>query len=320
MRKIIKRALGVVLVASVLTFCGAFSAFASVSIAISPLYQKLIINPGETYDGSFTVINQERNDGDIKFNVEVVPFYVDENYDFIFNERTGSYNQMVDWVSVEEKSGYLSPNSTMDIHYEIKVPSDAPAGGQYAAIRVYTVMDDSSKEGGLNIKESIGMAYCIYLDVAGTTKKQGEILSVDLPSFLFSGNITGQSSIKNTGNVHGRAKYTMRVYPLFSGEEIYTNEEDPDTMTILPDRTLYNETIWSQTPWFGIFNVVYTVEFEGVTAEVSKMVIVCPLWLLFIIFFAIVMIIAWLIARSRKRGGRGSRSDSSDGGRKIAVE
>ena len=291
------------IVATIFTSVGfAASAFADVGISVSPMIQKIILNPGESYTGSFTVFNQASNQDDLIYETEVIPFFADENYDAIY-EKVDNYNQIVDWITVDNGSGVLLPNSGADIIYTINVPNDAPAGGQYAAIRVLSVNEQKDNDDGMsaNINVRYGIAYTIFAEISGVTKKQGEIIDVDIPSFMLSGNIMGVSTIQNTGNVHSEAKYTLQVFPLFSDEEIYTNEESPATRTILPNRTLYNEVSWSDTPAMGIFNVIYTVEFEGVTTQVSKMVIKCPIWLLFIIIFVIFAIIIWMISRARSR-------------------
>ena len=282
------------------------------SIGVSPMTQKIILNPGEKYDGSFTINNPADREDDFYYTVSVEPFYVDENYN-AYNKRTGNLNQIVDWVTLANTEGVLHPNDIKEIKFSINVPENAPAGGQYASISVQARSsndEDSESSMGVKINQVVSIAHNIFAEISGTTIRHGEILSVDLPSFLFSGNIVGSALVKNTGNVHGAARYTMQVFPLFSSEEIYTNEENPQSVLILPDRQYYNELTWTETPPVGIFNVKYTVEFEGSIAEVSKMVIVCPIWLLFIIIFITVALIIWLVVKIRTHGKSKSRTNA----------
>ena len=283
------------------------------SFSLSPMKEKILLNPGEKYSSAVTVYVQDGDVTDIRYKVEVQEFFVDENYNHIFSE-CGVYCEMKNWITIDSPTeGRLSPGDKVNIKYTINVPKDAPGGGQYASIMVQgdpwtdeSENGEDSDESGVTstIKEEKKIAYTVYAEVAGDVTRNGEIIDINVPSFLLSGDIKGESSIKNTGNVHGDAKYILQVFPLFSDEEIYTNEEDPHTITILPDRTRYDELAWDKTPAVGIFNVLYTVEFEGVTAQVSKMVIKCPVWLLFValfILFAIIMLIAWVILRAKKR-------------------
>lgn len=285
-----------------------------IGISMSPPNQKIVLNAGESYTGSFTVSNAQTNDGDFRYVVEVKPFYVDGDDNIIYQD-TESYNQIVNWTKVNPGSGVLPLGGSEKIDFTINVPSNAPAGGQYMAITVTSNLgktkgDDEENELGLNMTQNISMAHIVYTEIAGTTIRQGEIQSADVPSFLLNGKITASSTIKNTGNTHGTATYKLQVFPLFSNEEVYTNEEKPDEKTILPDRSLYNETVWDKTPDVGIFNVKYTVEFEGVTTEVSKMVIKCPIWLLFIIIFVIFALIFYFVAKAKARK-KATRSKSS---------
>ena len=290
------------------------------SFSVSPMKEKILLNPGEQYSSSVTVYVQEGDNTDIRYKVEVEGFYVDENYTNVFAE-CGTYCEMKDWITIESPTeGRLSPGGKTEIKYTINVPKDAPGGGQYASIIVQgdpwtdesgDTEDDDDKDVAPTIKEEKKIAYTVYAEVAGDVTRQGEITDLDVPSFLLAGDIKGSASVKNTGNVHGDAKYTLQVFPLFSDEEIYTNEEDPNTKTILPDRTRYEETVWEQTPSVGVFNVVYTVEFEGVTAQVSKMVIKCPIWLLFIIIFVIFALIFYFVAKAKARKKAAKRAEKT---------
>ena len=273
------------------------------SFSMSPMYERIVLNPGESYTSGFKIRATESATTDLKYKVYTQPFYRDDENMAMFEDVQGR-TQITNWTTINTgTTGTVAPNESAEVVFTIKVPEDAPAGGQYMAITVSTdsTADPESMTGAVNIQENVAIAYTVYAEVTGTTIKQGEITDATVQSFLFSGNITGTSSIKNTGNVHGDAIYKLQVFPLFSNEEVYTNEESPETHLVLPDRTLYNETSWENTPWFGIFNVIYTVEFEGVISQVTKMVIVCPIWLLFIVIFAIIMLIIWLVLRSRSR-------------------
>lgn len=280
------------------------SAFADgYGITVSPMNERIILNPGETYEGSFDISNANVNTETFRYEAVPRAFYVDDNYD-IYYDKNADLNQIVDWITIEDPTGILDVNTVKKIRYTIDVPKDAPAGGQYAAIMVQSVRMEESEnaESAVNLTQTIGIAHIIYAEIAGTSIHSGEIESVELPSFLLDGDITGSALIKNTGNVHGVGKYTLQVFPVFSNEEIYTNEENPVELTILPGRSRYNDTRWENTPPVGIFNVIYTVEFEGVTQQVSKMVIKCPIWLLFIIIFVVMAIIIFIVMKVK--GGK----------------
>ena len=269
--------------------------------SVGPMNQKLILDPGESYTASFKISNPGSSKKDIRYELSVQPFYVNDEYATIFEDVNGT-GQMADWITLDvPDTGVLAPNENTEILFTIDVPKDAPGGGQYASIVVKSLSDPEDNKESTMISEVFQIGHLVFAEITGTTVHQGEIVDIDVPSFLLSGDISGSSSIKNTGNVHGTATYKLQIFPLFSDEEVYTNEEDPETRTILPDRVFYNNMSWDKTPGIGVYNVVYTVEFEGVTAQVSKMVIICPIWLLFVIIFAIFLLIFYFVAKAKKR-------------------
>lgn len=266
--------------------------------ALSPMYQQITLTPGETYVGNFEVINPGDNTIDFRYTVDIKPFSVEGLDDLSFTEN-GDYNQIVDWIELSRTEGVISPNNTQEVRFTINVPENAAAGGQYAAILVTSEeyrLDNSS----VDLREKYEASHLIYAEVSGETVRKGTIDNINVPSFLFSGNITGSASITNDGNVHSEATHTLQIFPLFSKEEVYTNEENPKGVWIMPGNTAYSSIAWEETPSIGIFHVIYSVEYEGVESNIDKIVIVCPLWLLLVIIFAIILIIFWIIWGGRK--------------------
>ena len=297
MNKIKKILLTVIMLALAGQSTNAFADGGSI-FQVSPMNQKISLIPGERTYGTFKITNPNTNSNDFHFTLSVAPFTVDDDYNIKY-ENNGDYNQIVDWITLEGDEAQLPPNNTATVHFYIDTPENAPAGGQYAAIIVKSAGNDESQE-GVNIKSNFGITHAIFAEVAGETVRKGEVSSISVPSFLFSGNITGTSSIKNTGNVHSDAAYTLQVFPLFSNEEIYTNEEAPETTTIIPEATRTTMVSWEETPSVGIFHVIFKASFEGVESKVDKIIIVCPLWLLLLIFLAIFLIIFKILWGKKK--------------------
>ncbi len=263
--------------------------------SMSPMDQQIVLMPGDSYESSLRVTNPGTHTTDLDYEVNVEPFYRNDDATAIF-ENIGGRGEMANWITVtSHQTGHLSPNETDEVTFRIDVPEDAPAGGQYASV---IVSSSSSSSEDAMIKETRRIGHLIYAEISGETVRSGEIMNLNVPAFLLSGNIAGSVAIKNTGNTHGVATYKLQVFPLFSDEEVYTNEEDPEQHLILPDQTYYAETAWEKTPEIGIYNVVYTVEFAGKTAQASKLVIKCPIWLLFIVLFVVAGIAIWLATRA----------------------
>lgn len=275
-------------------------------LTVSPPNQKIILIPGESYYGSIKVSSPASSQKDVTYVVEVGSFSEHgregrkDDYGTVDYTEKSAYNQMMDWIVLEKDGGVLSPNTSDIIPFVINVPEDAPAGGQYASL---IVRDESSSDAvgnGVSIKSYMQILSIIYAEVAGETRDEGVILENSIPSFVLNSPLDATSRVRNNGNIHTDVSWTLQVWPLFSDEEICTNEEDPYTTLILPESEMYHVEN-CDLPMVGIFRAKQTVKIFGETSIVEKTVIVCPLWLLFIIIFAVTMLIIWLVMRSRAR-------------------
>ena len=104
--------------------------------------------------------------------------------------------------------------------------------------------------------------------------------------------------------MHTDAEYILQVWPLFSDEEVCTNEEEPDTSMIMPETERYHAQTCN-LPSMGIFKAKQTVKIFGETSIIERTIIACPLWVLFLILFVIIAIVIWIVMKvrgSKKRG------------------
>ena len=159
-------------------------------------------------------------------------------------------------------------------------------------------MGGDSNEGLQTVRR---LGYLVYGNVNGDIIRTAKILENKIPSFIFDPPIIATSVVENTGNVYTKASYTLQVFPLFSDEEIYTTEENPDGNILFPETKRYSEISWEGAPALGIFRVKQTIKIFDEVSEVEKLVFLCPLWFIAIILLLIFLIIFWIVSRVRGR-------------------
>ena len=310
---------------AVFTLCGVSFAFTNntyadekgtgaVLIQVSPVKQKISLAPGSSYSGTFKIHNAGTQE--FTYTAYATPYSViNDNYDPNYTNVT-SYSQISEWITFDKSTekGTLQPGEVVEVKYTVNVPEDVPAGGQYAVLMAQT---DAGNAENATIAAIHRVGCILYAAVPGETRTGGEIVKNTVNTFYFDPPLTVSSLVKNTGNVEQTAKYTVKIYPLFSDESVFNTEnaeEGSYDRDVMPETSRFNSITWEGAPSIGIFRVTQIIDFGGQqeNREVTKLVLICPLWLLFVIFAIIFFIIFWLVsrARDRKRGGKKGKKSS----------
>lgn len=272
---------------------------------ITPMSQYVSLSPGETYEGSVTVVNPVDAKGDFKYKAYVAPYSVrNGSYDADLKELT-SWNQMVDWIKIENPTGSVEPNGKKEVKYTIKVPKSAPAGGQYAAI-VLGQDNEGSHDGGVTIENVFEMASLVYASIDGETVHKGEVLENKVPGFVTSLPVTLEAKINNEGNIHETATVIVEASNLFTGEVILPSGDNTGEFSevILPDTTRDIARNLDNLPSVGIVRVKQSIYYRGEVSTEQKDIWICPIWFIVLVAVVIVAIAVgiWrLIVRRKKK-------------------
>ena len=270
------------------------------TIGVYPGFEEIYLEPGGTYEGTFWVINSgEDTDEPVDYRIAATPLTIssDGTTDYsIENDRT----QISSWITFDKKFGTVTPGTRQEIKYFITVPEDAPVGGQYCAatVRIDQPRQDSE---GVHVGAIYQVANLLYATVAGDLDFSGEVVSNTIHPIFLSSKITTAAAVRNTGNTHLDATSFIRVYEIFSDEEVYSSEEDIVTAKVIPGTTKTLINTWTGSPQLGIFRVIQTVSVADDVSTESSLVFVAPLWFLAIWFIFITSCIFWFIFRRKAR-------------------
>ena len=284
-------------------------------LQISPVAKRFQLDPKAELTDKINVDNIGSKK--FKFRVYATPYTIaNEAYEVNFEKETNR-TQISRWISFNQNPSAkkdsekvwknevtfeLDPNGRQEVEYRISVPSDIPAGGQYATIFAESIPEDAIETTGVRTVSRVGMI--LYGSTSGETVEKAEIKNFSMKSVLSSGKITAEVDIANTGNTDFSASMAMKVDKIIGGTvaEINTPYQIiPDS----PDRHAVLE--WDDTPMFGIFKVKTTVTALDQVYEEEKIVLVLPLFIVIIMLVLLTIIIAWLIILIRKRHAQKSR-------------
>lgn len=272
----------------------------SLTIAISPGMQDISLSKGDSYEGEFFVLNPSSSQKTIKYHIAVSPMsFENDSYELYFDYPM-DYNQIVDWITIEEQDGTLEQSEKRAIKYRIDVPENAPDGSQYAAFLVRIVTDSEEKPVGVSVVNNSQIAMLLYTTIEGETKKDGVVLENNISPIYLNVPVKTSSVLENIGNVHIPATFRIKVSSLLTDEELYSNEESPETVLIIPGTSHYSERVWGETPKLGLYKVVQEIDFGGRTDTEEKITFVCPTWFL-ILFVVFVLSCAIFLIESHRR-------------------
>lgn len=281
-----------------------------VVMSISPSEQVIELTPGEQYTGSVKVMNVGRLD--FNFTLEAAPYHVnDDDYDPDFSTDS-SYTNLKNWLKLPKTEYHLEPGEEINAEFLVDVPTDAPNGGQYAAIMIRNYRQSETDDSNAPLNLRVQAAAVLYGHVqGGELRESAELVAQSLPSFILGENFSAISSIKNSGNVDFYARQTISIRNFFTNNEITPPvDEDSessftDTTIVLPGTTRTSILNWNlaDTDTFpiGLYRVSQTIVFLDQTYSTEHLLFICPVWLAIAILFLIFLAVIWLILTLIKR-------------------
>ncbi|MBQ3296163.1 hypothetical protein IJI79_00415 [Candidatus Saccharibacteria bacterium] len=291
------------------------------SISISPVSKILQLAPSSEYTDKFTITNN--GSGPLKFEVYAAPYsytYSDaeDAYKLGFDHES-VYTQITRWITFKDTAGnYVekptftaAPGENVVVEYKISTPESIPAGGQYAVLFAHT-LSDSTGASGIKTEASPGLV--VYGRADGDTVVASEVSDLKIEQTIKVEGadktlINASGKVKNTGNVDFMASGVLKVTGIF-GNVYYesTAASAGARISVIPDTELVVSDTWNETPFFGLFNVEWTVYANGQASEtITKFVAIIPPVLIIVMILLLTIVIVWIIIVIRKRKERRSK-------------
>ena len=262
-------------------------------ITASPTAVSQVIKPGNSYSGSFQVIDQ----GKTAYNFEIyaAPYHVSgENYTPDFTVLPSTPN-VTSWFKFSLGSSHINAGQSVLANFTITMPAGTQPGAYFAVVFAQTQFP--TVPNSITLNERVGVIF--YLQAAGQVTNKGQLLTWQ-SSIFQEPPLTSAVRIEDSGALNFPA-FQVNVKDIFGQTKYSLNT----IKQILP-QTIRRVTIpWSETPAFGLFKVNGSVNFLNHTHQLStKWVLVMSRTvrlILLAILLVIVLLALVIFIRSHRR-------------------
>ena len=244
-------------------------------MTISPTDKHYSVQPGETINDSFVILNSGQAPYD--FSVYSAPYSVKDPSYSPDTSTTGGRADAFQWIQFKQATWHASVRDTVTVPFTIHVSKYASPGGHYAVI----FADENSKDQAstTGVARNLRMGMIVYVNVKGDASSQGSVDHFDLNWYQSAAPITAGVRVNNTGETDFPVSASFVVSDLFG--RVKYNQKLSD-IYVIPNAPRDLNFSWDNAPWLGIYKAQIGVEVLGKSTVRQSYVVVAPRWLLFV--------------------------------------
>lgn len=285
-----------------------FSSFSqeNLKLTITPPLIKVNFNPGQIWQGSIKVVNN--NPQDLNIFVSVMDFKSGPEGGILFIKAPKEEDRkflLSQWIEFSKETILIPAFQSKEIYFTIKVPEDAEPGGKYAAILVGTKPPEEVL--GSAIKVTPLVSSLILATVRGETKEAIWIREFSTDKIFYKEpKVNFTLKIENIGNVHIKPRGEIKILNMYGKERGNISfNQTTEYGNILPQSSRKWNFTWEGKESFfeigryqAILTLIYGNEIENKeTREIYFWIVpLAPLMLIFGVFLGFFVAI-FLIVR-----------------------
>ena len=186
-----------------------------VSLTISPLINKLEVEPGGTRTGILEVFNMGSQEVEMITQTRDFEDSQGGHVQFISREKMEERSHHVSlgkWITVGRDSFTVPPGDGEVITFRIDVPEDAEPGGKYSSVLVTTKTEEEDSE-STEIELGSGVGSLFLVNVKGDTKVDAQLTDFSTDDLFYRDDqISFSLAVENLGNVHIQPRGSIRIY------------------------------------------------------------------------------------------------------------